>query len=95
MVKAAVDKKPVNDDLSQKLFVGTMLGMSWQMAIAVLIPTVGGYKLDDYFHTSPKLTLLGLSIAVVASVLIIRNAIKSLNIYMTPEIEETKENNLK
>ena len=82
------------DDLSQKLFVGTMLGMSWQMAIAVLIPTVGGYQLDNHFKTSPYLTLVGLTLAVIGSVLIIRKALKDLNVYMMPpnaaESAETK-----
>ena len=63
--------------------------MSWQMAVAVLIPTVAGYKLDDHFHSAPKLTLLGLLLAVIATVLIVRNALKSLNTYMMlPEIKE-------
>ncbi|MDL2342117.1 MAG: AtpZ/AtpI family protein [Patescibacteria group bacterium] len=90
----STDKVAKSDDLSQKLFVGTMLSMSWQMAIAVLVPTVGGYQLDNHFKTAPYLTLIGLTLAVVGSVLIIRNALKELNVYMMADnaapVAETK-----
>lgn len=83
MGKSVSAKKPANDvDLSQKLFIGTMLSVSWQMAVAVLVPTVLGYKLDAHFGTDPYITLAGLALAVVASVLIIRSALKELNTYM-------------
>ncbi len=75
-------KKAAADDLSQKLFIGTMFGVSWQMAIAVLLPTVAGYQLDNHFNTAPVLTLIGLTLAVVGSVLVIRRALKDLNTYM-------------
>ena len=94
MGKSVSDKNTAivkNDsDLSQKLFMGTMLGMSWQMAVAVLLPTVVGYKLDDHFKSGPLLTIIGLVLAVVSSVLIIRGALKSLNTYMMPPDPTTK-----
>ena len=62
--------------------MGTMLNMSWQMAIVVLIPTVGGYKLDTHFRTSPYLTLTGLVLAMGGMVLIVRSALRELNKYM-------------
>lgn len=85
-------KKIASDDLSQKLFIGTMLSMSWQMAIAVLVPTVGGYQLDNHFKTAPVLTLIGLTLAVVGSVLLIRRAIKELNTYMLINDEASADN---
>ena len=69
-------------DLSQKLFVGTMLSVSWQMALAVLVPTVAGYQLDNHFNTAPMMTLIGLTLAVAGSILVIRRALKDLNVYM-------------
>jgi F0F1-type ATP synthase assembly protein I len=70
------------DNASQKIFMSTMLGMSWQMAIAVLVPTIGGYKLDEHFGTTPYVTIVGLLVALAAMVAIVVRAIKNLNSYM-------------
>ena len=75
----------------QKLFMVTMLSMSWQMAIIVLVPTFGGYKLDDHFHTSPYLTLSGLVLAMIGMVLVVRRSLKELNKYMM-KTDKSKEN---
>ncbi|MBC7708002.1 AtpZ/AtpI family protein [Polaromonas sp.] len=82
MGKTVPAKKTAVDDVSQKLFIGTMLSLSWQMAIAVLVPTVGGYQLDNHFKTDPYLTLVGLTLSVIGSVLIIKRALNDLNVYM-------------
>lgn len=37
--------------------------MSWKLAIVVLIPLIGGVKLDQHFKTSPYLTILGVLLA--------------------------------
>ena len=41
------------------------LGMSWQLALAVIVPIVGGYLLDVHYHKSPWLTLAGLAVAAI------------------------------
>jgi F0F1-type ATP synthase assembly protein I len=74
----------------QKLFMITMLSMSWQMALAVLLPTLGGYKLDDHFHTSPYLTLTGLVLAMIGMVLVVRRSLKELNTYMMKQDSNSK-----
>jgi len=48
------------------------------MVIAVLVPVLGGYYLDQTFKTSPWLTLVGFVIAVVLVVLIVRRTINNL-----------------
>lgn len=40
------------------------LQMSWRLAIVVLIPLIGGVKLDESFNTSPYLTVLGILLAI-------------------------------
>ena len=82
--------QPANSaDASQKIFMTTMLGMSWQMAIAVLVPTVGGYKLDAIYGTTPYLTIIGLLLALAGMVAIVVRAIKNLNKYMLLVASET------
>jgi F0F1-type ATP synthase assembly protein I len=82
----------------QKVFTSTMLGMSWQMAVAVLVPTFLGIQADKHFDTKPYITLACLLLATVLVVIIVRQAVKNLNSYMmhmpstkTPE-EITKAN---
>lgn len=47
----------------QSLFLNMALNMSWQLALIVVIPIVGGYELDRHFNTSPWLTVTGAIIA--------------------------------
>lgn len=56
----------------RNLFLSMALNMSWQLAIVVIVPIVGGYKLDQHFRTSPWWTLAGVvvTIAGVAGVLV-------------------------
>lgn len=77
--KRLVKKPNYNDTAKTKqLFLMSALSMSWQMVIAVLIPVLGGYYLDQYFKTSPWLTLVGFVLAVVLVVLIVRRTINNL-----------------
>ena len=38
--------------------------MSWQLAIVILVPLVGGFELDRKLHTGPALTVVGFVIAM-------------------------------
>jgi len=40
------------------------LQMSWRLAIVVLIPLIGGVKLDQHLKTFPYLTILGGLLAI-------------------------------
>lgn len=67
------DKQP------QSVFTSAAIGMGWQLAIVVLLPIVGGYKLDQKLGLTPWLTLLGLVLALVGSILVIRRALELMN----------------
>lgn len=54
------------------LFYVTVLNMSWQLAIAVVVPIVGGYQLDQRLGSSPWLTLLGLAIAAAGTFVVMK-----------------------
>jgi F0F1-type ATP synthase assembly protein I len=41
--------------------------MSFQMAATVLLLTLGGIKLDEYFNTKPVLTIILCLISIVAA----------------------------
>jgi F0F1-type ATP synthase assembly protein I len=46
-------------------FLAAATTMSWQLAIVVLVPLLGGAKLDDVFNTAPLLTIVGFGLAMV------------------------------
>lgn len=74
-------KSPQNPDIDevfyqQNLFYLTVLNMTWQLAITVIVPIVAGFKLDEHFGSSPWLTLLGLLVAAAASVVVVWNTVK-------------------
>jgi F0F1-type ATP synthase assembly protein I len=51
----------------QATFMMAVLNMSWQLAIVVLVPIIGGYKLDILFGSLPVFTIVGFLIAMVGS----------------------------
>lgn len=51
----------------RNLFLSTAFSMSWQLAIVVLAPIFGGYKLDEYAQSSPVWTIVGFVIAVIGA----------------------------
>lgn len=58
-------------------FVGVM-NMSWQLAVVVLVPILGGYQLDTTFDLSPLLTLVGFFIAMVGTALVVWRQLQAL-----------------
>lgn len=77
-----VTQHPVNPDTSaaaRSAFTSAAIGMSWQLAIIVLLPIIGGYKLDQANGSLPLWTIVGLLLAFVGSILVIRKALRSVN----------------
>ena len=55
------------------------LSMSWQLAIAVIVPIVGGYLIDQKVGTSPWLTLTGLVVAMVLTCVVLWRTVREAN----------------
>jgi F0F1-type ATP synthase assembly protein I len=62
-------------------FVAAVLGMSWQLAVVVLVPVVGGFELDKAFATSPLLVIIGFIVAMAGFALIVR---RQMQIFTPP-----------
>ena len=60
------------------MFVGAVLDLTWQMAIVVLVPIIGGYELDKALKTSPALIIIGFVLAMAGTFLVLR---RTLNRY--------------
>ena len=84
MGKAAATKKTttVEDSAQQYMaafeakqrFIGAALGLGWRLAITFIIPVVIGASLDRHFHSKPSYTLVGIFIAIFASVVVVQQA---------------------
>lgn len=72
---------------SRQLFINSSISMSWQMAIAVLLPVVGGYYLDQHFKLASWFIFGWFIIAIALVVLIVRKTIRNL-----PEFTKGKTN---
>jgi len=71
-----IDPKAVSS--AQSAFFVAVFNMSWQLAIVVLLPLIGGSQIDKSLGTSPIFTLLGFAIALGGMAIVVMRQIKSL-----------------
>lgn len=60
----------------RNLFLALAVGMSWKLALAVIVPIVGGYKLDQQLHTAPVLTVVGFLVTIALVILVLRSVVQ-------------------
>jgi F0F1-type ATP synthase assembly protein I len=58
------------------VFIGMVMDMSWRLAIVVLVPVIGGFKLDERLNTTPWLTISGFVLALAGMILVMRRTVK-------------------
>lgn len=101
MNKAAAEKKtttPKEDEIQQLLetqaaksqFFGATLNLSWRLALVVLIPVIGGVKLDQRFNKSPSFVLAGLVIAGFGAAMTISSTVREVNELQSQENKNEK-----
>lgn len=61
------------------------LNMSWQLAIVILVPVVGGYQLDKRLDTSIY-TFVGLFLALIGSGVVMWRTMQIANSLPTPKL---------
>lgn len=77
---SSVDSDKPKKELNPKnQFIGASLSMSWQLAVVVLVPIVGGYKLDQHFKTSPLWVIFGFVLAMIGFFIIIQRVLSEFN----------------
>ena len=69
----------------QQFFV-LALNMSWQLAIVILVPIVGGAELDKALKTNTTYTIIGLGMALVASTLVMWRMVRLANSLPVPKL---------
>lgn len=71
-----IDPKDVS--AAQTAFFVALFNMSWQLAIVVLVPLIGGAQLDKIFGTSPVLTIIGFIVALAGMAFVVRRQMQLL-----------------
>jgi F0F1-type ATP synthase assembly protein I len=74
------DKKdPITTAELQSNFLSTAVTMGWQLAVAVVIPIVGGYELDQYLHKAAIWEIIGFIIAGLGFYGVLKYTLAELN----------------
>lgn len=69
-VKPAIEVSHSSYDAKLQ-FVSAALNMSWQLAIVVLVPIIGGFKLDQKLNMLPLLTIVGFILAMIGMAVVV------------------------
>jgi len=62
------------------------LDMSWRLAVVVLVPIIGGFKLDEHFKTSPLWIIVGFLLAMAGFALVIWQTFEAANKIPVPKV---------
>lgn len=57
------------------VFVTAALDMSWRLAIVVLVPIIGGFELDQRWHTEPAFLIIGFLVAGAGTAIILKQTL--------------------
>lgn len=69
------------------VFISMALDMSWRLAIVVLVPIIGGFKLDEWLGTSPALIIVGFFLAMGGMALVMWQTMQAANQMQLPKKE--------
>lgn len=82
-------KSPVSSEQAsyqRNLFFSMALNMSWQLAVVVLIPVIGGVWLDKAFNTSHLFTFIGLGVALLGCIAVMWRTMQVANRLPVPKL---------
>jgi F0F1-type ATP synthase assembly protein I len=70
---------PVKVQKQSALLILSALDMSWRLAIAVLVPIIGGYELDKHLGTAPVFMIVGFLLAMAGLFLVLKRTVAAAN----------------
>lgn len=73
-----------NTNAAQHEFFMAAMNMSWQLAIVVLVPIIGGFKLDQHYQTLPLWTIVGFILAMIGMAIIVWRQVQ----LFTPKVNQ-------
>ena len=71
--------------VARQQFLVAAANMSWQLAVVVLVPIIGGVTLDKTFGTAVY-TFIGLAVALIGSGLVMWRAMQAANRLPVPKL---------
>ena len=69
--------------------------MSWRLAIAILVPIIGGFELDKWLTTSPVFTIIGFVVAMAGMGLVLWRALQMANRLPVPKLTDVQRRAIK
>lgn len=72
---AAANKRPAGGKSNGAVLIIAALDMSWRLALVVLVPIIGGFKLDEYLGITPALTIVGFLLAMVGLFVVLKRTV--------------------
>jgi F0F1-type ATP synthase assembly protein I len=78
-VSSGSESKPSLATGDGAVFLAAALDMSWRLAIAVLVPIIGGHFLDEAFNTAPWITVAGFIVALAGVIGVMRYVVADSN----------------
>lgn len=76
---------------ARQQFFAAAANMSWQLAIVVLVPVIGGFKLDQHLHSAPLWTITGFGLAIIGMGMVVWRQLQLFSPPITPaDIESAK-----
>jgi F0F1-type ATP synthase assembly protein I len=73
---------------TRQQFAVFALNMSWQLAVVVLVPVVGGVELDKAFSATNTFLFIGLAIALIGSGLVLWRTMQAANRLPVPKLTD-------
>ena len=77
---------PSRNRTAGQQFVVMALTMSWQLAIVVLVPVLGGVWVDKAAHTGTVFTLVGLGLALLGMGVVLWRTLQVANSLPVPKL---------
>jgi len=66
-----MNKTKVDQSNPRRDFLLAATNMSWQLAVVVLVPIIGGFELDKKLDTVPAFTIAGFFVAMAGMALVV------------------------
>lgn len=82
----SVTKSIISVSNPRRDFYLAATNMSWQLAIVVLVPVIGGFKIDERFDSLPVWTFIGFILAMIGMAVVVWHQLQLLS----PKLEGPK-----
>lgn len=84
--RSGTNTDPAKSAAARQQFLGAALNMSWQLAVAVLVPVLGGVELGKHLGSQTAWVLVGLVVALIGSGMVMRRAMQAANRLPVPKL---------